>query len=677
MTLTDNILSKERIPKLFIKYCFPAVIAMIISGLQGMIDGMFVGNYVGSNALASVNIAMPFMQLIVGVSMIISIGSQSYIGLNLGKDNREKAQNCFNTFKIIIFVCAALITLLGLTLSSQIAVLLGADETLLAGSATYIKYISIFAIPMCMMFYIGFLNRIVGEPEKYFYGSMLSIIVNVSLDYLFVARLGLGVMGAALATGTAYVAALFVVIWPMLKRSNVINLYVGKFSGESILSVLYNGSSEGINSISIAVTIFLFNAALMSVAGPDGVAAFTAINYVGTFGGMLLFGVSDGIGPIVSYNYGTQDTKRVKALMTLSYICNFVFGVGLFLLLFFGGEWLVGLFIKDNAALVSLAASGGKIYALSFLLSGFNILTSGYFTFIGKGLESVMVAASRGLIFVVIGITMLPNYFEIDGIWLSVPFAEACTFIVSLVLLKVTAKKASPKSSLALYDEKMSQEAQGANAALLHSSCDRIITVNRQFGSGGREVAKKLADSLGCAYFDKELISFISESSGLSPDLIGKLDEISEKDYTYTFSRSFMKYGRLPLGEIKTAETMILKELAEGSKGVYVGRCASHVLSEYNPLKVFIFSSDMNYKVERCIERDPEILKTKTHDQIEREITAIDDKRKAYFKANTGLEWDDVEHYNLCIDTSKVGVNGAVELITCSLKSEGVAEKAV
>ncbi len=437
----ESILETDSIPKLMFQYCFPAVIAMIIAGVQGMIDGIFVGRFVGSNALASVNIALPFMQLIVGVSMIISIGAQSFIGISLGKGKKKRAQNCFSTFKIIICMSAALITILGLSFNKNIATLLGANKVLLQDSSTYINYISLFAIPMCSMFYFGFLNRIVGKPEKYFYGSLLSVVVNISLDYMFIVEMQMDVMGAALATGLAYSSALLVVISPMLNKENVINIFIGKFSSLSIKSVLYNGASEGINSISIAITAFLFNISLMKIAGEGGVAAFTTINYVGTLGGMILFGVSDGIGPIVSYNFGAKNTERVKQIMKISYIVNFIFGLILFSLLFFTGKQLVSLFITDDASLVELAVSGGKLFGIAFLMSGFNILNSGYFTFIGKGRESVIVAASRGFVFVSIGIFVLPVFLGINGIWLSIAFAEFCAVTIGVFLLKRAIKE--------------------------------------------------------------------------------------------------------------------------------------------------------------------------------------------------------------------------------------------
>ena len=187
----------------------------------------------------------------------------------------------------------------------------------------------------------------------------------------------------------------------------------------------------------------------MTVAGADGVAAFTAINYIGTFGSLLLFGLSDGVGPVISYNYGANEKIRVKKIMRIAYTGNFIFGAIVFLILFFFGEPLVGIFIKDNAELIEFAANGSKLYAFAFLISGFNVITSGYFTFIGRGLESVIVAASRGVVFVSIGIAVLPNLLGVSGIWLSVPFAETMAFIVSISLLIWQSKKEAKVESVA------------------------------------------------------------------------------------------------------------------------------------------------------------------------------------------------------------------------------------
>ncbi len=434
--MNQNNLVTNKIGSLFLQYCIPALLAMVITGMQGVIDGIFVGNFVGNEGMASVNIASPFLQVIIGLSMIISIGSQSHVGIKLGMHHAKQAKDCFQTFLYIIIACAALITLVAITWNKEIAMLLGADAILLEQVSTYIFYLSFFAIPMCVSFYFGFLNRIIGKPHFYLIGSTLSLVVNIVLDYFFLAHLQLGIKGAALATGIAYSVSLIVVASPMFNSKNILHIGCGTFDKKCILPVLYNGSSEGVNSFSIALTAFLFNVSLMQLVGSIGVSAFSAINYIGTLGALMLFGISDGIGPIVSYNYGSAQYNRVHKIMHLAYTTNGVISLFVFILLFCFGEQLVSIFIKDSEQVIMLAKKGSQLYSFAFLFSGINILFSGYFTFIGKGLQSVIVAASRGCLFVSFAIIILPNWLGLSGIWLSVPFAELMAFLIGLYLLK-------------------------------------------------------------------------------------------------------------------------------------------------------------------------------------------------------------------------------------------------
>ena len=661
MNNNQNALLTEKVHKLIIKYSLPAVLAMLITGIQGMIDGIFVGNFIDSNALASVNISSPFMQVIIGLSMIVSIGTQSHVSIKLGMNDEKQAKDTFQTFFRLISIFAILITVFGFFFSKEIATALGADKVLLQGTAVYIKTISLFALPMCLMFYFGFLNRTLGKPQLYFYGAIVSLFVNVSFNYFFLEHLKLGIMGAALATGIAYSSALLVVISPAINKKSLFNIFAGKFCKKSVLPVLYNGSSEGINSISTALTVFLFNTSLMSIAGADGVAAFTTINYIGTFGSLLLFGISDGVGAPVSYNFGAGEKSRVKGMMKIAYITNFILGMLIFLVLFFFSETLVGLFIKDNVELVKFAANGGKLYGIAFLLSGFSVLTSGYFTFIGKGLESVIVAASRGIIFVSIGIFVLPQFLDTNGIWLSVPFAEFMAFIISIFLLKKSSGKS--KQNLCQPTEKF-VNINDENKMV------KLITINRQFGSGGREVGKRLSDALQSAYYDNELLSAIAKETGLSANFVDNFDEVPARNYRFTHSCSFASYQQPLIEQLQIAQTKILNEVATRGSAVIIGRCADYVLREYKPFKVFIYSSDMDFRVTRCFDKVPEDIQIKTHKEMENEILSIDKKRAKYYEYNTGQKWLDMSNYNLCIDISKIGVKRAVEIILSEISFE-------
>lgn len=172
----------------------------------------------------------------------------------------------------------------------------------------------------------------------------------------------------------------------------------------------------------------------MKMAGESGVAAFTTINYLANFGILLMFGISDGIGPIISYNYGNQQPKRLKETLKLANKVNMVIGVLLFTVLITGGRFLVGLFAKGNEAVIDMAVQGSRLYAFAFLMVGFNIINSGYYTAIGDARSSIIIASSRGIVFILLGIAIWPTIFGMNGVWLTVPVAETLTCIMVIVM---------------------------------------------------------------------------------------------------------------------------------------------------------------------------------------------------------------------------------------------------
>ncbi len=432
----QNILGTEKISRLFIKFSIPAIISMVIAGMQTMIDGMFLGNFVGPNAMASVNLVQPFTQVIIGFSMIISIGSLSFIGRSLGEGNTDKARNIFKTSFIFMVIIAFIICIIGFIFSDSIAEILGANDVLIEGVSIYIKTTSIFAISTSVMFLFGFVDRVIGRPDLFLKGTIVSLIVNILLDYILLKELNMGIKGAAIATGLAFLSALFIVIGPMINKQSIVNVFVGKFDKSVIIPVAYNGSSEGVTSIATATTAYVFNMAFMKIAGEAGVAAFTTISYISQFGTLIMFGISDGIGPIISYNFGDKRYDRVKSILKLSDGIILAIGILLFLVIFLFGETLVSMFAGSNEDVLELAVSGSKIYAFAFFMNGFNIVNSGYFTAIGDAKSSIIIAGSRGIIFIILGIILLPMILGTSGVWLTVPFSEIMTFIIGLKLMK-------------------------------------------------------------------------------------------------------------------------------------------------------------------------------------------------------------------------------------------------
>ncbi len=200
---------------------------------------------------------------------------------------------------------------------------------------------------------------------------------------------------------------------------------------------------------------------------------------------------------------------------------------------------------------------------------------------------------------------------------------------------------------------------------------NKIVTISRQFGSGGREVGKRLADALQCAYYDKELLSELAQQTGLSADFIEKFDEKATRNYSFTFSRSFASYVQTPMEKLQVEQLKLLKSLAQKGDAVFIGRCADSILCEVSPFKVFIYSGDMGARIKRCLDNAPEGSSPIDAAEMEKTILSIDKNRKKYYEHQTGKKWLEMSNYNLCIDTARVGIKGAVALILSALEQQG------
>lgn len=434
--MNNNILLTEKISKLFLKFSIPSIIAMSVTGAQALIDGIFLGRFVGTNALASVNIAQPFMSLIIGISLIIAIGAVSLIGRSLGEKNIAKAQDACKSAFILTLSASLLIMFFGVFCNRQIASFLGANDVLIDNTALYIRNLAFCSVFMCFSLVFGVFTRVIGKPDISMKANIFSLVVNITLNTVLIKILKMGVAGASLATGIAFASGFVISVIPFLSKKTVINLFAGKFNLNYSKDLLYNGSSEGVGSLAAATTSFVFNLAFMKVAGENGVSAFTAIAYIAIFANLITGGIAAGIGPIISYNYGAKQYSRIKEILKLSSIVSISLGLIIFAIIIFFKENLIGLFITDNKDVADLAISGAKIYAIAFLFNGLNVIYSGFFTSIGKALASIVVAASRGIVFIILGVSILPRIFGISGIWATVPTAEIITLCIVIFLCR-------------------------------------------------------------------------------------------------------------------------------------------------------------------------------------------------------------------------------------------------
>lgn len=433
----EKLLLTGEIPRLFMKYALPGVAGLLFLGIQSVIDGIVLGRFVGANALASVNLVLPCYSLISAFAIVMGIGGQTLVSISLGRGDKQEANNALRSVFVFLLGMSVVVSLVIFLSAGKIASFLGANEVLLPDAVHYIRALVPFFPLLCAMFFGDYIIKAMGHPLYATSVMGMTVVLNIVLDLVFVAVLGWGVMGAGLATGIAFTMGACFNVPRLFSRHEVVAVQCGRYDRRLVWNAFYNGSSEGMSELSVAITVFLFNITMMRYLGESGVAAFTAINYILFIGMTVFLGISDGIIPIIGYNYGARQQERIKSILKLAARTNSLIGIGLFLLLLLFGEQVIGLFFKDHGSeAFEIASRGVSIYCFAFLLCGLNILASSYFTAIGNAKISIIISALRGLVFVGIGILVLPAVFSIDAIWYDVPIAEICTLSVSFWLVR-------------------------------------------------------------------------------------------------------------------------------------------------------------------------------------------------------------------------------------------------
>lgn len=429
-------MGKENISTLFFQYSIPTVAAMLFLGLNTIVDGLFVGTYIGADALASVNIAMPFSSFMIALSVVVGIGTQSVIGRKLGEGNIEEAKAAFKTALFLIGGISLVFTVAALTLPAQIAYFLGANEHLMPLVTAYIRCSGLFLPFLAFMLVLDYVLKTMTMPVYAMVALVVAVSSHMLLNWLLIAKLAMGIKGAAFAMGIGYSIAFVMNILPFICGKTTLKVFTGSFDPKLASHILYSGSAEGLTEVGTGITTFLFNITLMRYVGEIGVAAFTIISYLSFIGNNVLLGLSDGVGAIISYNYGNQKTERVKKVLKLAGISAFAIGVGVFIAMSVFSKAVISLFLDaGNETVLIFAVYGAKLYSFAFLVNGLNIVASGYFTAIGKPKSAALIALNKGILWVAVGIVVLPALLGIRGIWLTVPLAEIVTVMLSGSLL--------------------------------------------------------------------------------------------------------------------------------------------------------------------------------------------------------------------------------------------------
>ncbi|MBO4996558.1 MAG: MATE family efflux transporter [Lachnospira sp.] len=435
-------LSEHFTYKRLLRFVFPCIIMMIVTSIYSIVDGFFVSNCVGKNAFAAVNLIMPVLMALSAFGFMIGTGGSALVAFTLGEGKKEKANEIFSMLILSEFLFGMLVTVVGFIFMPQIARALGASSLIIEDCVRYGR-IGILTIAFFMMqnSFQSFL--VTAEQAKM--GLIVSIacgLTNMTLDFLLVYVWPLGVTGAALATGISELIGAFIpLIYFMRKNKSRLRLVRPRFDARALRRACSNGASEMLTNLSASIIGMLYNMQLLKLAAENGVAAYGVIMYISFIFMAIYFGYSVGVNPVIGYHYGAGNQKELKNILKKSLVLTSIAAVVMTSAAQLLAPSLATLFVGYDKILHDMTVNGLRLYSLVFLLCGFNIFGSAFFTGLNNGKISAIISFLRTLVIQIACIFILPVFLGLNGIWLSVSVAEGLTLFVTASLLVVYRKR--------------------------------------------------------------------------------------------------------------------------------------------------------------------------------------------------------------------------------------------
>ena len=422
---------KDNIPQTVLTYAVPSIVAMILTSLITIVDGLFIGNYIGKDAIVAVNLGLPILYLYLGLGIMIGVGGSAIAAKLLGGRQREESIAVFNQTIATTIISLFLISGVFLFILGSMAERFIGDEGVRSFFQRY-YFIMLFVYPLMVMNTVfGMFIRTEGKPEAFMQISAIATLINAALDYLFIAVLDRGIEGVAYASLFSVWTGLACMLLYFKGKSDIFKFRKFPFSHEVLIKTFVNGSSEFIGQLSMSLTMFAMNYVILREVGVNGIAAFTIVGYVSFLFGMIVSGFGQGANPVMSYSYGAKEFAVSRKIRNITIAYVFILGlVTMVLLNLFSGSY-GNLFVKSGTVR-EMVKEGIPLYSLAFLLMGFNVIASFYFTSIGEARESAAISASRGLIVLLICILVFPALWGMTGVWMVAPVTELITIILSV-----------------------------------------------------------------------------------------------------------------------------------------------------------------------------------------------------------------------------------------------------
>jgi len=416
-----------------LRFTLPSIGMMLFTSIYGVVDGLFVSNFVGKSPFAAINLIWPFLMIFGTLGFMIGTGGSALVSKIMGEGDKKRANEIFSLLIYVSLVLGLLLTVLGIVLLRPVSLALGAEGEMVETCVVYGR-ILMLTMPLFILQNVFQSFCIVAERPRLGLGVTVAAgLTNIVLDAALVAGLRWGVVGAAAATSISQlVGGVIPLVYFLLPNGTPLRLGRCCFDGRALAQTAFNGSSELVTNLSMSLVNMLYNVQLMNFAGEDGVAAYGVIMYVNFIFVGVFLGYSLGVAPVVSFHYGAMNHDELRSLRRKSLV---IIAVGAAVLTL-GAEGMAGplarLFVGYDGALMAMTQRGFAIYSSSFVIMGFNMFGSSFFTALNNGLISALISFSRAFLFQVIALLALPALWGLDGVWVAIVAAEAASLVVTL-----------------------------------------------------------------------------------------------------------------------------------------------------------------------------------------------------------------------------------------------------
>lgn len=432
----EQALLSGSIPKTYISYLIPTIVGMLTNSVYCIVDVMFVGICIGNEGLAAFNIAMPIFTFYSCIGLMLGVGGATTISVLVGQGDKVNVNKVFSFTVFFSVSIGIIISILGLVFLRPFAILLGAPPELVTDVMDYLRPLQCVAALYILNCTMQVIIRADYNPKLVMAAAVCANAANIFFDWLFVAVFDWGLTGASTATAIGPCVAVIILSFHYILKKNTMHFKLKCFAKELIPRIFKNGIGTFILEFTSGAVVFMFNLVLLQVSGKDAVAVYAIVSNIAYVGKGIFNGISQAAQPLISVNYGAQNYDRIKRSLRIALIAGTLFSLTTYGLILLFPKQIIGFFLSDGQNVMDLGIRAAQIYFTSFLFTAINTVLMYYFQSVESIKITTLIALSRGIIFIVIGLLIFPPLFADTGVWLTITFAEIVTLLIALPIKK-------------------------------------------------------------------------------------------------------------------------------------------------------------------------------------------------------------------------------------------------